>query len=156
MSWLHKIYQRICVALLALMVLGPWAWPGVATSQIGLADLYRLAREDRQAAQTEIAGRMNRVLVAMATEFRTTRDQAMVDHHRTNTEVHAHFGALASAAAESGVKVHLCNAGKPDRVGDDWLIVWYEPTPELASYASPKSVRAAHAQLQASIPKPLY
>ncbi len=119
----------------------PWALP--ATSQIGLSDLYRLAREDRQAAQAEIAGRMHLVLVALATEFRITRDQAMVDHHRTNTEVHAHFGSLAGAA-ESGIKVHLCNAGDPDRVGDDWLIAWYEPTRELEHYASPKSVRDAH------------
>ena len=141
MAWLQKIHGQIHVALLVGMVMN--ALPGSA--QTGLSDLYRLAREDRQAVHAEIAGRMNRVLVALAAEFRTTRDQAMVDHHRTNNDVHAHFGSLTGAAAESGVKVHLCNAGKPDRVGDDWLIAWYEPTPGLQRYATPKNVRDAHA-----------
>lgn len=93
MAWLTLKLTKtgILAALLALM---PASTPAVA--QFSTDDFLRQYREDTKGAQGEIASLMNAVLLTLSDTFYRTRDQAMVDHHRTNDTVHAHFGDLAS------------------------------------------------------------
>ncbi len=115
----------------------------VSAQTIGVEQLTLEERRTTRTSQAEIAGRMRHVLLTLASDFRITRDQAMVDHHRTSREIHTQFGDLRTAAIASGLKVGLCNAGNPDHVGDDWLIVWYDPPAKLRNIASPEDVRRA-------------
>ena len=118
------------------------AVPGM-TQLDGRAELRLQEMADTRAAQAEIVGRMRAVLTILADTFSCTRDQAMVEHHRTSTTIHSSFGTLVQAAIDTGLKVHLCEAGKPDYVGDDWLFVWYDPPADMRAIASPEEVRHA-------------
>lgn len=133
--------SRTLVVLTAglMLALGPEPVP----AQLGLADLKLREMEDRRAAQNEIASRMQAIIVILADEFGRTRDQAMVEHHRANTDIHSHFGTLATAATEAGLKVHLCAANSSEFIRRDWLIVWYDPTEALRNIATPEEVRLA-------------
>lgn len=115
----------------------------VPAQTIGVEELTLEERRTTRTSQAEIAGRMRHVLLTLASEFKTTRDQALVDHHRTSREIHAHFGDVRTPAIASGLKVELCNAGHPDHVGDDWLIVWYDPPAKLRNIAAPEDVQRA-------------
>ncbi len=137
-----KTVGLVVLPFVLLMLTSP-----VPAQTIGGDQLTLEERRDTRTSQAEIAGRMRHVLLTLASDFRITRDQTMVDHHRTSCEVHTQFGDLRTAAIASGLKVGLCNAGNPDHVGDDWLIVWYDPPAKLRNIASPEDVpRAALAR----------
>ena len=136
-TW-HKRVHLLILPLVLILMTGP-----VPAQTIGVEELTLEERRTTRTSQAEIAGRMRHVLLTLASEFKTTRDQALVDHHRTSREIHTHFGDVRTAAMASGLKVGLCNAGHPDHVGDDWLIVWYDPPAKLRNIASPEDVQRA-------------
>lgn len=139
---LWPIWQKRAGLWFLPLVLILMTGPGL-TQMFGNEELTLEERRVTSSAQAEITGRMRHVLLTLASEFKTTRDQAMVDHHRTSREIHAQFGDLRSAAMASGLKVGLCNAGYPDHLGDDWLIVWYDPPAKLRNIAAPEDVQRA-------------
>lgn len=136
-------FRNQALLLLAALIMASLATTQPVPAQLGMADLKLQEIEDRRSAHVEISSRMQAVLVILAEEFNKTRDQAVIEHHRTNTDIHSQFGTLGPAAAEAGLKVHLCAAGSSDLIRRDWLIVWYDPTPALRNIATPEEVRFA-------------